>query len=279
MNTRELRAIAGVPGVTPLLTRVSATEARAHADKLRGADRGLLGRTFVHESKLWLVIDVAPSASRDDARTVVYACDTAKRTRGGAGLLADTCEEFDVRLVREMTGPPGSTGPVVAPKQPTSQPSTQPTQQTRQPSSAPTAPPVAAAAAREPSPAEIISRARKHGFDDLYGAIGWRPGAPPEAAQKRARQLTRAVHPDKCNLEGAEEATKIIMQAAEVLGDPLKAREHERARVAKRAREQEPEVRAAQRARQQQQSGPSRDKPGQSKQQRRRERQGQNKRQ
>ena len=40
--TRELRAIVGVPGVTPLLTRVSATEARAHADKLRGADRGLM---------------------------------------------------------------------------------------------------------------------------------------------------------------------------------------------------------------------------------------------
>ena len=41
--TQELRAIAGVPGMTPLLTRVSATEARARADKLRGADRGLLG--------------------------------------------------------------------------------------------------------------------------------------------------------------------------------------------------------------------------------------------
>ena len=91
--------------------------------------------------------------------------------------------------------------------------------------------------------------------------------------------FARAVHPDKCNLEGAEEATKIIIMAAEVLGDPRRAREHERARVSKRAREQEPEVKAAQWARQQQRSGPSRDKPGQSKQQRRRERQGQNKRQ
>ena len=161
----------------------------------------------------------------------------------------------------------------------------QPTQQTRQPPPAPTAPPVAPQPrgqqqqAREPSPAEIISRARKHGVDDLYGAIGWRPGSQPEAVKKRARQLTRAVHPDKCNLEGAEEATKIIIMATEVLSDPRRAREHERARVSKRAREQEPEVNAAQWARQQQRSGPSRDKPGQSKQQRQRERQRQNKRQ
>ena len=190
-----------------------------------------------------------------------------------------------MRLVRELTEPTESTALVVAPKQPTPQPSTQPTQPTRQPPSAPTAPPVTPQPrgqqqqAREPSPAEIISRARKHGIDDLFGAIGWRHGAPPEAVRKRVRQLTRAVHPDKCNLEGAEEATKIIVTAAEVLSDPLKAREHERARVAKRVREQEPEVRAAQRARQQQQSEPSRDKPGQSKQQRKRERQRQNKRQ
>ena len=113
------------------------------------------------------------------------------------------------------------------------------------------------------------------------------PAEPIRDSRRKAAQPVRlcpapgnwAVHPDKCNLEGAEEATKIIIMAAEVLSDPLKAREHERARVAKRAREQEPEVRAAQRARQQQQSGPSRDKPGQSKQQRQRERQRQNKRQ
>ena len=62
-----------------------------------GGSHDVMGAIFTHESKRWLVVAVAPSAT--DGRLVAYAIDMAVRTQT-EGLLNDSACEFDMQWVR-----------------------------------------------------------------------------------------------------------------------------------------------------------------------------------
>ena len=81
-----------------LLRRVPARKALELGSRFQGQARQLVGKTFDHAGKQWIVADIAPSSSSGQSHTVAYVFDSASQTRVH-GKLKDTCIEMEVRLV------------------------------------------------------------------------------------------------------------------------------------------------------------------------------------
>ena len=88
---------------------------------------------------------------------------------------------------------------------------------------------------------QAIDAAASHGMADLRAAIGVSRGASSEEVRKRAKELFRLVHPDKCNLPGAAEAFDVVRTAERVLTDEMEWRKYQ-AEMARR-REMDRELR------------------------------------
>jgi len=171
-----------------------------------------------------MVIDVAPSNSSEDGHTVAYAIDIAKRTTC-AGPLDEHAVEFEVATVKEAI-PLSQAGPSaeVPPPDPTE----------AEPGSESTDFQVAAEDGVFATPAQ-----RADAF--LNGMAA--QAAPPQSVEvrKRAKELFKPVHPDKCSLPGAAEAFNVVRAAERVLTDETEWRKHE-AEMARR-REMDREAR------------------------------------
>ena len=87
---------------------------------------------------------------------------------------------------------------------------------------------------------QAIDAAASHGMADLCAAIGVSRGASSVEVRKRAKELFKLVHPDKCSLPGAAEAFDVVRAAERVLTDETEWRKHE-AEMARR-REMDREV-------------------------------------
>ena len=88
---------------------------------------------------------------------------------------------------------------------------------------------------------QAIDAAASHGMADLCAAIGVPRGASSEEARKRAKEIFKLVHPDKCSLPGAAEAFDVVRTAERVLTDETEWRKHQ-AEMARR-RKMDREVR------------------------------------
>ena len=64
-----------------------------------------------------------------------------------------------------------------------------------------------------------ITRALQHGMDDLWGAIGVPRSATDRQIRAAVRRISKEIHPDKCRDRRAEDAQKVVNEAAKVLLD------------------------------------------------------------